>query len=366
MDIWSLPGPSLFVDDIEDAVRDGASVIARFPSEAPSGLERELKERLHSLFAWTSIDASQAGSGPLTFLLQQICPGVSVFEARSITELAVTDSFQGRLVWIEKIDSGMWPDWSRFLRAYSDACRNVDILNRTVFIVLLSGEPVTGDVPEEVALVRCDFRGAVDTLDLFIFALRQVPESVKCREHRALLAHTVAQVAQWDSLLAEQLLALPLAEALSPEGALRQYAGNRGWTAETPECWEKGTVDGSTERPTVHSALLEVCGASRLVRQRIWAAQAAVLLPLVEERRVGLVGRYGRYLELPIETEDGRRVDDPLDLDLGQLAWYLDRRGKPQVLRKQVRRLRRIRNRLAHMEPLEAEQALDRMLLVDP
>ena len=321
---------------------------------------------MHSLFEWTSVDASQAGSGPLTFLLQQLCPGVSVFEVSSITELVATDSFQGRLVWLEKIDLGMWPDWSRFLRAYSDACRNVDILNRTVFIVLLSGEPVTRKVPEEVALVRCDFRGAVDTLDLFIFALRQVPDSVKCREHRALLAHTVAQVAQWDSLLAEQLLALPLAEALSPEGALRHYARDRGWTAETPECWENGTVDGPAERPTVHSALLEVCGASRSVRQRIWAAQAAVLLPLVEERRVGLLDRFGRFLELPIKTEDGTWVDDPLDLDLGQLAWSLDRRGKPRVLRRQVRRLRRIRNRLAHMEPLGAEQALDRSLIVDP
>ncbi len=366
MDFWNLPGPSSFVDDIEGTVRDGASVIARFPSEIPSGLERELRERLHSLFEWTSVDASQAGSDPLAFLRQQICPGVSAFEVGGIAELAVTDSFQGRLVWIEKIDDRAWLKWSVTLKAYSDACRNVDLLNRTVFIVLLSGEAVTGEVPEEVALVRCDFRGIVDTLDLFVFALRQVPVGIKRREHHALLAHTVAQVAQWDILIAEQLLELPLAEALSPEGALRQYARERGWTAETPECWEKGTVDGPEERSTVHSALLEVSGASRLVRQRIWAAQAAVLLPLVEERRVGLVDRCRRYLDLPIETENGQRVDDPLDLEVGRLAWYLDRPGMPQVLRKQVRRLRRIRNRLAHMEPLEAEQALNRVLIVDP
>ena len=321
---------------------------------------------MQSIFEWTPIDAPRAGSEPLAFLRQQVCPDVSAFEVGSVAELAITASFQGRLVWVEKIDHGVWPDWSTVLRAYSDACRNVDLLNRTVFIVLLSGEAVAGDVPEEVALVCCDFRGVMDTLDLFVFALWKTPMSIKCREHRALLAHTVAQVAQWDSLLAEQLLALPLNEALSPESTLQQYARDRGWTTETPRCWEMGTVDGPGERPTVHSALLEVCGASRLVRQRVWAAQAAVLLPLVEERRVGLVVRYGRYLKLPIETEDGRRVDDPLDLDVGQLAWYLDRTGKPQVLRKQVRRLRHVRNKLAHMEPLGSEQALHRMLVVDP
>ena len=365
MNIWNLPGPSVFVDDIEAAVREGSSVIARFPSEIPEGLERELKERLQSIFEWTRVDAPSAGLEPLALLRQQACPGIRMSDVRSVAELAVTSSFQGRLVWVEKIDREGWSDWSTILNAYSDACRNIDLLSRTVFIVLLSGDAVAGEVPEEVALVRCDFRGVVDSLDLFVFSLWKAPASIKRREHRALLAHTVAQVAQWDSVFAEQLLGLPLNEALDPEGALQQYALDRGWTAETPRCWEMGTVDGPADRPTVHSALLEVCGASRLVRQRVWAAQAAVLLPLVEERRIGLVARYGRYLNLPIETGAGRRIDDPLDLDVGQLAWYLDRPGKPQVLRKQVRRLRHVRNKLAHMEPLVPEQALDRMLFVD-
>ena len=321
---------------------------------------------MHSLFEWTPIDAPRVRSDPLAFLRQQICPDVSGFEVGGVAEMAATASFQGRLVWVEKIDHDVWPDWSRILRAYSDACRNVDLLNRTVFIVLLSGKALEGEAPVEVALVCHDFRGVVDTLDLFVFALWKARVGIKRREHRALLAHTVAQVAQWDCLLAEELLALPLDQALSPDGTLQQYARDRGWTAETSRCWEMGTVDGPAERPTVHSALLEVCGASRLVRQRVWAAQAAVLLPLVEERCVDIVTHYGRHLDLPIETENGRWVNDPLDLDVGQLAWYLDRNGKPQVLRKQVRRLRHVRNKLAHMEPLVPEQALHRMLVVDP
>lgn len=366
MNIWNLPGPSSFVDDIENAVREDSNVVARFPSEIPDGLERELRERLYSIFEWTPIDARRAGSDPIAFLRQQTCPDVSAFEVGSAAELAVAASFQGRLILVEQIDSGVWPEWLAVLRAYSDACRNVDLVSRTVFIVLLSGEAVAGEAPQEVALVCCDFRGAVDMLDLFVFALWKTPAGIERREHRALLAHTVAQVAQWDSLLAERLLALPLREALSPEGTLWDHARDRGWTAETPRCWETGTVDGPAERPTVHSALLEVSGVPRLVRQRVWAAQSAVLLPLVEERRVGIVARYGRHLNLPIETEDGRRVDDPLDLDVGQLAWHLDRTGKPQVLRKQVRRLRHVRNKLAHMEPLVPEQALHRMLFADP
>ena len=366
MHIWSLPGPSSFVDEIEHAVRDGTNVIARFPSPIPNGLERELRERLYSLFDWSSVDASCTGLDPVAFLRQRICPEVGALRVGSIAELADTASFQGRLVWIEKIGRADWATWSEVLVGYADACRNVDLLSRTVFIVLLSGETVAEESPEEVALVRRDFRGVVDTLDLFVFALWNASGSVKRREHRALLAHTVAQVAQWDYSLAEQLLSLPLAEVLSPEEALRQYVQNRGWTAETPECWEKGTIDGPTKRPIVHSALLSVSGGTQQVSQRIWAAQAAVLLPLVEERRVGLIERYRRYFALPIETEAGVSVYDPRDLEVGQIAWHLDRPDKPHVVRERARRLRHVRNQLAHMEPLEPEQALHRMLFEDP
>lgn len=366
MNIWSLPGPASFIDDIEHSVRNGLNVIARFSSSIPGGLERELRDRVHSIFEWISVDVSRIDADPLTLLRRVVCPDISVFEAGSIAELAASTSFQGKLVWIEGINDKEWSEWSNILRDYSDACRNIELLSRTVFIVLLSGRDVMREIPKEVALVCCDFRNIVDMLDIFVFALWKTPATVRYREHRALLAHTVAQVAQWDSLLGEKLLALPLDEALNPVGVLRQYSQDRGWTEETPRCWEMGTVDGPAERPIVHSALLEVSGGSRLVRQRVWAAQAAVLLPLVEERRIGLIDCCHRYLDLPIQIEDGRWVDDPFNLEVGQLAWYLDRPNKPNMLRKQVRRLRYIRNKLAHMEPLKPEQALHPMLLADP
>lgn len=366
MNIWDLPGPSTFIDEIDGAIRSGSSVIARFSSEVPPGLERRLRERLRSDYEWVTVNASRARSDLLAFLHQAICPDISVFEAGSIRELASASSFQGKLIWIEEIAEGVWPEWLSVLRAYSDVSRNLDLLSRTVFIVILSGKDVAREVPEDVALVCCDFRGIVDISDLLVLALWKIPKNIRHREHRALLAHTVAQVAQWDIFLAEQLLDLAPGEMLNPEGTLRRYGQERGWTDETPRCWEAGTVDGPVERPTVHSALLEVSGALRLVRHRVWAAQAAVLLPLVEERRIGLVDRCHSYIDLPSQSKDGRRVDNPLDLDVGQLAWYVDRPNKPYVLRKQARRLRDARNKLAHMEPLNPEQALHRMLLKDP
>lgn len=358
MDIWRLPGPTSFIGDIEHAVRDGSNVIVRFPLDIPEGLEHELRDRLLSEFEWRHIDTSTSNLDPLAFLLQKVCPGVSAFDVGSIAELAAHSSFQGKLIWVEKIDNEIWPAWSTFLSIYSDACRNVDLMSRTTFIVLLSGKTVTDKVTEEAALVSYDFKSVVDMLDLFVLALQEPKARTKHRGHRALLAHTVAQVAQWDTFLAAQLLALPLDEVLSPENILRQYALDRGWTPETLRSWENGTQDGVLEKPVVHSALLQVCGEERSVRQRVWAAQAAVLLPIIEEQRVSIISRNSRYLNLPIITEDGHRIEDPLELDVGHLAWHLDRRDKPKSLRRRVRNLRLARNKLAHMEPLEPKEAL--------
>ena len=365
MDIWSYPHPSSFIDEIEYAIRDGENVIVRFPSPPPEGLERELRERLkYSDFQWTSLDASYCGSDPVTFLREQTCPDVSALRVRKIAELAFIQSFQSRWVWIENVRSCDWARWSAALVEYAHACRNVDLLRRTVIVVLISGKVVAEECPEEVALKRLDFRDVVRPADLFVFALWNAPRSISRREHRTLLAHTVAQVAQWDYLLAEELLSLPLDEALSPEKALRQYAQKRGWTAATQKCWNVGTIDGPAGQASVHSALLSVAGGVRRVYQRIWAAQAAVLFPLVEERRIGLVQRYRRYLQPPIET-NVRVVNDPLDLEIGELKWYLDRCRKPWALRKRVRRLRHVRNELAHMRPVGPEDALHSVLLKD-
>ena len=365
MNIWRFPRPALFLDSIETAVRDGSNVIVRFASSAPAGLERELRQRLHSLRLWTSLDASDLVDDPVRFLRERVCPDVSSLRAGTMSELADTDEFQGRLLWVEKVRRLDWACWADALAAYADACRRVEVISRTLFVVVLSGSAVAGGVPEELTLVRRDFRNVLDSLEMFMFALWQVPERVEAREHRALMAHVVAQVAGWDWLLAEQLLSVSLEETLNPEEVLRGYAERRGWTRTTARRWENGTVDGPGDQPFVHSALLCVSGEKKLVRRRVWAAQAAVVLPLVDERRVGLVHRWRRYLSLPVTTERGQLVHDALDLEIGQVARNLIAGEAPRRVRDYARWLVDVRNRLAHLEPLEPDDALNRILLSD-
>ncbi len=333
-------------------------MIARFPAKVPGGLQRELRDRLHSEFEWTYIDsASYSGSNPLDVLRCQICPEVSAASIRSITELTEIEDFHGRLIWIDSIARGDWSRWSEALLVYADACRNVDVLRRSVFIVVLVGDTITEELPAEVALVCRDYRGVVDVFDLFVYAHWNAPSSIRDGIRRALLAHTVAYVSQWDFFLADQLLSESIEESLYPMSTLCKYARIRGWTAETPRRWGLGTVDGQDGSQVVHSALLAVSGELRQVQQRIWAAQAGVLLPFIEERRVALLPSYRRFLKLPVEI-DGCSVSNPLDIEVGQLARLLGQSCAPPIIRKQMRLLRDARNKLAHMEPLASERAL--------
>ena len=367
MEIWDLPRPASFVDAIEFSIRDGSNVITRFPVRVPIGFERALRERLHSVFEWSSVDASCSGLDPVSVLRQQICPNVSALRASTMTKLAETRSFQVRLVWIENIQRTVWSKWADALVAYSDACRNVDLVSRTVLVVVVSGDTVAEESPDGVALVRRDFRDVVDALELFIFALCRLPSTIRDREYRALLAQAVSQIARWDCFLAERLLSLSAEEKLVPEGALVEYASCRGWTSETSRRWESGTVDGPVDRPVVHSALLAVSGERRIVRQRIWAAQATVLLPLVEDRRVSLIRRSLRYLKPLFETGPPQGSSfDPYELEVGDLVWRLDGTDAPQVVKRQAQWLRDVRNKLAHMQPLDPGRLLDWMLRSDP
>ncbi len=145
---------------------------------------------------------------------------------------------------------------------------------------------------------------------------------------------------------------------------LARYAEERGWTAETPELWEAGTLDGPRERPVVHSALLLVQGRDRALNRRLWAGQAAVLLPLLEERRIELVDRNRhRFSRLPFETDYGV-IETPEDMELGALVLYFSRHreGGRGVLGP-ARRLRTFRNELAHFRPLSFAQATHATLL---
>jgi hypothetical protein len=107
----------------------------------------------------------------------------------------------------------------------------------------------------------------------------------------------------------------------------------------------------------VHSAYLALDDPKGEVERRVWSAQVGVLLPFVEERRQELLARLDGVLRVPFRTRFGEEITDLRDLEIGHIESQLltsPLAVDPDV-RRQVRRLREIRNSLAHLETLRPE-----------
>ena len=82
-------------------------------------------------------------------------------------------------------------------------------------------------------------------------------------------------------------------------------------------------------------------------RERIWAAQVQVLLPMVEQERLRLLDTYQGIWKLPHERKDGSVVERLEDMEIGDMARQARLVG-PDLEQKRLIWLRRIRNALAH------------------
>ena len=313
---------------------------------------------------WTYLDVA-AETLPLSALRRRVAPDAPAVDFRTAQRFVSDERFQNRMFWVDGVTPDIWQNWQRFLRDFAHASRNAEATARPpVFLVPLCGAGFEIHDLSEPAISLREFRDVVDRDDLHILVLQSPQTHGRNRVIRALLANAVAQIAQWDHELAEVLLDAGPEAALEPHATLARYAEGRGWTAETPEHWEAGTLDGPRERPVVHSALLQVQGEERALNRRLWAAQAAVLLPLLEERRSELVDRNrDRFANLPFETEFGV-IETPEDMELGALVLYFSRyRESGQGVLGPAHRLRTFRNELAHLRPLSFSEATHSTLL---
>ena len=125
-------------------------------------------------------------------------------------------------------------------------------------------------------------------------------------------------------------------------------------------CWENGLVDLWDDEPVAHPVAAFSYGLVDHVKRRIWSAQAAVILPLADRIRRGLIGRHRDVLDQRVSTERPyvRVVNerewtlvDPTQLEFLAIGDVLsDVLTKPELNLLHVARL--ARNCGAHMKPM--------------
>ncbi len=321
--LWRLPGPSRFIREMANDLDDGASVVLRFGRCIPPGLADHLEQRCRRrAYNWATVAACGA-SRPLSLIRRTIAPDTAFNGLGPCQQLVLDEGLQHSVFWIDGLTPDNWPHWRRFLLSYAHSRRHA-ALNACppIFVAPLCGTGFEQADSTDIMLSYREFRDVIDRDDLQMLALQNRNAFSRSRTIRSLFANTVADLAQWDPDLAQRLLDGGPDAALQPRPVLNSYAEEQGWTADTPEAWAAGTLDGPRNRPVVHSALLLVQGRETELKRRLWAAQAAVLMPLLEERRAELVHRHRDRFRLPFKTDLGV-IEKPEDLEFGPLVYYL-------------------------------------------
>ena len=357
MEVWNLPGPSRYLEAVERSLRDGASVVLRFPGEVPAGFRAVLNALLGDSWQWGTVEADgvvkAAGGG---FVVRGLCerfaPRLTAVARVTAADLCEEDEFRGRLIWIDGLCSTNCDGWLSFLMAYEQASRGVPTLERTRFVALVDGAPLAR-VTRDIGLALHDWRDVVDEMDLLFFADRRFRDRGVEGKERLLLATTVARVAAWDCTVATALREEAAEVILDPCDTLRSLARERGWTSETRQDWGIGTESGSG---SMHAALAAV-KEPREIERRVWSAQTAVLLPEIESTRLDIVREHRFQIADNLRrTGEG---NDPDEMEIGDLVRVFGRPGFDRQVGLQLRGLRDVRNALAHCRPLSPERALD-------
>lgn len=355
MRFWSMPGPAGFIDEIQHAIAERLNVAVALPSSAGApGFEAALLDRLRQRVIET---VTVCDGDPV---VGQVARALAMTEdVQRVDDLFESAQFAGsEIIHLTGLTEARWREWRQFFSDYDDFSKDRSVDQRPVMIAVLEGMELPAEVTDAVTFRCFRWLGVVSELDVTQYVLQRLGGSQETDGGRLLVASIIARIALGDVELAENLTERTLPEIWNPEAVLQEWAGRRGWFKGTHRHWTKGTVFRLNGREEVHSALAALDDAGGTVRSRVWAAQAAMLLPAIERERMKLIKRARNWLRPPFLLADGERTEDAGDLEIGPLEYHLRRGRAPDEVVGRAVMLREVRNKLAHLETLTVEESL--------
>ena len=350
MRLWNLPGALRFIEAAGCILQGGDNLLVRFPGHVPSGFGEEVAGAAER---YLTVCKTEAFASPFEGLRSKFGQS-SRPSIRGLRDLANSEGFRGRLIWIEGMGEQRWPVWRDFLSEYAQICRSIPLLGRTIFFVPLAGTPPGDLLPSKGMVNALDWDGILDEIDFLLLAHEKLRHKRGNRVARSLFAAAVARVAAWDFDTAERLLAEGEDVILAPTEMLRSLAREKGWTDETALTWGLGTA---SREGVVHPARAALDNPPREIERRLWSAQAAVLLPWIESVRHDTVEQNLSKVRREMRRSDISNAD-PHGLEIGELSHVFANGGADREIRRVVRRLSTARNALAHLRPLAANTTL--------
>lgn len=359
----ALPGPGSFIDRVIDRIRSGVSTIVATPSLAPPDIERAITDVLDQ-DRW-AVHRCHADSvrDPLAWLTDQL-----YLEPESWVEWTTECLFErlspSQVISIEGVTEESWDIWLGLLKDFEVASRRRPADERAVLLVFVRGVPQRRLQFSGAALHVEVWTGVLGELDTLIYVDQLMRERREVARHHKLLVRQIAALALWDLELAEFLVEQPYSEIFDALNVL-QVAGKalESGRVAIDNTWEHGGMEKFDEQELLHPFVLMQNGDPRgELTRRLWAAQAAELLPLIEVRRRASAKSLQRHIRCPFWIDSDRKVDALDDLEIGSLAFAAHTHKAPPEMREKVQWLADCRNALAHLQVLDAFSALDSRL----
>lgn len=396
--VWQLPGPRGFVRDIVAEHRRGRHVATVLPLALASdaAFTDSLSVALLEEFAGQSVNARRIyDAGPDASVLEAFCQAL-IFDDQpaTIPDLLIHPEVRDMVAVVVAQDlcAQARDELSPFLRRVELETHAAGHSRRlsVVAIVTRSQLPAfPGGANSEIALTSIWWWSRIARWDVAAHIAGLAGQALLSGVLEDVRTESIVELARWDLDLAERLAAawsgelsaLPslLCECGSAAAngnsghAARVGAATKAWKGATAraglrppdpdvELWDQRMMDGWHDRESVTVRLLTA--APDKLSRVVWAAQARVLLPWIEECRSALLARVTETLgtgRLTAVLRDG--FDLPVKADTLVEIGVLDKvvqmaigSGNPE-LRYASRRLREARNALAHLRPLSlAEQ----------
>jgi len=360
---WQLPEPARYLRAIVEDLRAGANVVLAIPDHTPDGCVTALGVALSTANLPALHEIQPNGSPPVATMHELLALGPCPHGA-TVIDLCDNQGFRRRLIHVQRFTSTLWPAWSNFLVEYEDACRQLELPERTLFVVTLLGQ-LAINAPAPANLLRVHrWLDRMDGLNTRLHAADLLgASSIRIPWQRQLAVATLAELALWDPEVVAAGASLPLADILEPAPWLIPVATARGWSPtddlKPPAAQWRGLRQPFEGRPRTHSAWLGLAGRNEALSQRLWTAQIAALFPFLERHRRGFIHCYRKMFKIPWFTKRGQ-IDYVEDLELNHIADQLRLiSGRLRDAAHFVRWLCDIRNELAHLRPAPAALLLD-------
>jgi hypothetical protein len=277
---------------------------------------------------------------------------------RSITAL-LSSLEAGALVIIDPVFSERWVEWKMFLAEYEAASRGVSRSERPLLLVVTFGVPLAELGHDGVALKILPWQNVIGEFDMMLFIMARLQTASRRPRNVRLLVRIIARLAMWDFELAMQLAVCDEELLFEPIKALQWAVEILQPNTDMKATWDSGGRMLFDDIQQEHSYLLLADSSiQEKLRQRLWEAQASDLFPLLEKKRHELAKQILPFVRIPIRL--GEQSFNEIDeLEIGQLAYLANSLCLKSSIRKSAETLRRLRNKLAHMEPLSHSESYD-------